>query len=177
MKIEKTKIDGLTLVHLDIFADERGSFREAWQAEKAEEAGLPKLEPVQFNVSVSNYGTIRGIHAEPWDKYIHVAHGKVFAAIVDLRKESSTFGQYETIELDETKAIFVPKGMGNSFQALSEKVVYAYLVTDIWRGMTNPYPAVAFDDPELAIPWPLPEETWIVSDKDRNNPTLKEAYS
>lgn len=175
MDIVETNLGGLREIKLDVFEDERGSFREAYQAAKLKDLGLPSLDIVQMNVSESQYGVIRGIHAEPWDKYIHIAWGKVFAAIVDLRKESKTFGEVATFNLDTTNALFVPKGLGNSFAVLSERVVYSYLVTEHWHP-DNPYPAVAYDDPTLGITWPVEAKDRIVSDKDQRNPTLKEAY-
>lgn len=175
MKVEASTIPGVYLVSLDVFGDERGSFREAYQAAKMQERGLPEFTPVQMNVSESRYGTIRGIHAEPWEKFIHVAHGAAFAAIVDLRVELPTFGHVSTFELDRTNALFVSRGCGNSFAATSPELVYSYLVTEHWRP-DNPYPAVAYDDPALGIPWPIPEGDRIVSEKDQANPTLAEAY-
>lgn len=176
MEVKNLGINGLHLIGLDIVNDERGSFREAYQAEKLNALGVQPLNTVQANVSVSRYGVIRGIHAEPWNKYIHVAKGEVYAAIIDLRRSSNTFGAIETVELNEEKALYVPEGCGNSFAALSEEVIYTYLVTGTWTP-DNPYPALAYDDPELGIPWPIPEAERIVSDKDRKNPTFKEAYS
>lgn len=175
MTVEETSLPGLLLVNLDIFPDERGSFREVWQAEKMEALGLPQLHPVQCNISETVYGGLRGIHADPWDKYVHVAYGTAFVALVDLREGEPTFGKYLTFEASPSRAIFVPKGFGNSIQATSEKVVYVYLVTAHWKpGLT--YPAVAFDDPDLAIPWPIGGEKAIISDKDRKNPTMRQAY-
>lgn len=175
MKARHTEIPGLTAIELDVHVDERGSFREAFHAKDLRELGLPELEPVQLNVSESRYGVIRGIHAEPWEKYIHVASGTAFAAIVDLRIDEPTFGQVETFELSTGQALWLPEGVGNSFAATSEELVYAYLVPEHWR-VDAEYPAVAYDDPALGIDWPIPEGRRIVSDKDRQNPTLAEAF-
>ena len=110
---------------------------------------------------------IRGIHAEPWDKYVHVVSGKAFVAIVDMKKE--TFGEIRMFELDNTMALFVPKGFGNSFQAL-EDTTFLYLVTDVWRGEETP--SVVYNDPTLNILWcDIPP---IISEKDKNNKTLPE---
>lgn len=125
---------------------------------------------LQWNISVNNKkGVLRGIHAEPWDKYVHCIHGQAFAAIVDMQKDSPTFGRHQTFMLDETKALFVPKGMGNSYQALSDNTIYGYLVNAHWSPDV-PYSAVHYADPELSISWPLPVGSEDLSDKDRQNP-------
>lgn len=175
MDIVETSIPGLQEIRLDVFSDERGSFREAYQAAKLKDLGTPPLDIVQMNVSESEYGVIRGIHAEPWDKYIHVTYGEVFAAIVDLRRDVESFGQVATFTLNTSNALLVPQGLGNSFAVTTERAVYSYLVTEHWRA-DNPYPAVSYDDPALAIPWPIDPEKRIVSEKDRTNPTLQDAY-
>ncbi|WP_448065283.1 dTDP-4-dehydrorhamnose 3,5-epimerase family protein, partial [Escherichia coli] len=90
--------------------------------------GLPDFGPVQNNVSFNDaVGTTRGIHAEPWDKYISTAFGSVFGAWVDLRA-GETFGRVFTAELDPSTAIFVPRGVGNAYQTLEPNTVYTYLV-------------------------------------------------
>lgn len=176
MKVKPSAIEGLAEIELDVLTDDRGSFREAYQAEKLAELGLPAMDIVQQNISVSKYGVIRGIHAEPWDKYIHAAAGTGFAAIVDFRRGSKTFGQVATFELSADNALFVPNGLGNSFAATSDELTYSYLVTEHWRPGTA-YPAVDLFDPDLAIDWPIPEKDRVVSDKDRQNPGFKEAFS
>src|SRR5690606_34202165 len=117
--------------------------------------GLPDFGPVQNNVSFNtSRGATRGIHAEPWDKLVSVSAGRVFAAWVDLR-EGPSFGVTYWAEIDESTAVFVPRGVGNSYQALVDNTVYSYLVNDHYvAGRT--YPAVNLDDPSAAIPWPIP---------------------
>ena len=107
---------------------------------------------MSFNAEV---GVTRGIHAEPWDKYISLAHGRAFAAIVDLRT-GPTFGRVETIELHPGNAIFVPRGCGNSYQTLTPDVVYTYLVNEHWSPDAR-YTLVQAFDPALGIDWPIPE--------------------
>ena len=175
MNLTETSLPGVLLLDLDVFPDERGSFREVWQTEKMSALGLPDFRPVQSNISESKYGVIRGVHAEPWDKLIHLAYGTAFAAIVDLREDQPTFGEVATFELDSSKVLYLPKGMGNSFQATSELAVYAYLVTAHWSA-DLPYKAIAFDDPDLAINWPVSGESQIVSEKDRRHPTMRQEY-
>lgn len=174
MKARQTSIGGLWYIELDVHGDERGSFREAYQAEKLAKLGVPPIQPVQWNISESAYGTIRGMHAEPWEKYIHMPFGTAFSAIVDLRPDSPTFKKVETFELNSSNALQLPRGMANGFAATSEKLVYAYLVTEHWRP-DGEYQAIAYNDSDLAIDWPIPEADRIVSDKDQANPTLQEA--
>lgn len=162
------KIPGLLLIKINIFPDDRGSFREAWQQEKLKAAGLPDFQPVQWNISRSKKGVIRGVHAEPWNKLIHPVVGTVFAALVDLRP-GENFGAVQTYEEDEASAIYVPKGVGNSFQATSDDLAYGYLVDGVWQAGLK-YPAVNPLDPTLNIPWPIKD--YIISEKDKSAPGL-----
>ena len=168
-------IDGLFLIDIEVRADpERpgGSFREIFHAERFADLGLPPFAPVQWNISESTEGTLRGFHAEPWNKLVHVASGTVFAAIADLRAASPTAGATWTGELDRTRALFVGAGLGNAFQATSDVAVYAYLVDRHWSP-DETYPSVAWDDPDLAVAWPITDERLSLSTKDRTNPTLR----
>ena len=91
---------------------------------------------------------------QPWEKYVHVVHGRAYNVVVDLRDDSDTYGTWWAGELDRTTAIFLSRGLGNGYQALTEGVMYSYLVSEHWRSDVT-YPAVAWDDPDLAIPWPI----------------------
>ncbi|MDR2974163.1 MAG: dTDP-4-dehydrorhamnose 3,5-epimerase, partial [Propionibacteriaceae bacterium] len=157
MNIDTTAIPGLLVVHLDVFADSRGWFKENWQRAKMIAAGLPDFAPVQNNMSFNDKaGTTRGIHAEPWDKFVSAAQGRFFGAWVDLR-EGPSFGTVFTIEVDESVAVFVPRGVGNAYQTLTDNVTYSYLVNDHWSEAAIPhYAYVNLGDPTLAIDWPIP---------------------
>ena len=169
--VRSTPIEGLLVVDLPLHGDTRGWFKENWQREKMVALGLPDFEPVQNNVSYNaTAGATRGIHAEPWDKYISVASGRVFGAWVDLRPGPG-FGTTVTVDLHPGVAVFVPRGVGNSYQALEDGTTYAYLVNEHWRPDVV-YTAVALDDPALGIDWPIPIADAEVSDKDRANPLL-----
>ncbi|HVV36264.1 MAG TPA: dTDP-4-dehydrorhamnose 3,5-epimerase family protein [Acidimicrobiales bacterium] len=172
MKVRETSIAGLFEISLDINRDDRGSFREAYQREKLLALGLPDLGVVQWNISTNvSRGTLRGIHAEPWDKYIHVIAGEAYAAIVDLRDDSPTYKQYEQFTLTPENAIFVSRGLGNSYQTLTDDCVYGYLVNQHWSPDAQ-YTLISYRDPELAIPWPVSPP--IVSAKDEGHPSLAE---
>ena len=170
-RLRQTSIPGLLLVDLVLHRDGRGWFKEAFQRAKLESQGFPPFEIVQSNVSFNaEVGVTRGIHAEPWDKFISLAHGRAFAAIVDLRA-GATFGRLETFELHPGNAIFVPRGCGNSYQTLTPDVVYSYLVNEHWSPDSR-YTLVQAFDPGLGIDWPIGEDEAIRSAKDRGHPPL-----
>lgn len=172
LKVRPCAIAGLYEVSLVVNVDDRGSFREVFQAAKFEALGLPALGPVQWNISTNGArGTLRGIHAEPWDKFIHVLAGQAFAAVVDLRPESPTYKQHETFTLNQSNAIFVSRGLGNSYQTLTDDVVYGYLVNQHWSPDAQ-YTLVSFRDPQLAIDWPVAIDESLISEKDLSHPPL-----
>ena len=169
--LETTPIPGLVVLRLDLREDARGWFKENWQREKMVALGLPDFGPVQNNMSFNaKRGTTRGIHTEPWDKFVSVANGRAFGAWVDMR-EGDTYGAVFSVELDPATAVFVPRGVGNSYQTLEDGVTYSYLVNEHWRPAT-PYPALNLADPTAAIPWPIPLAEAEISEKDLVNPTL-----
>jgi dTDP-4-dehydrorhamnose 3,5-epimerase len=174
VRIDHTGIEGLLRITLDVYGDERGSFRETYQEEKLEAAGFPKVTFIQTNISESDINVIRGIHAEPWDKYVHAAKGRGFAAIADFRRGSPTFGKVETFHLDASTAIFIPEGCGNSFGALTDNFVYVYQVTGLFVAGVK-YPAVAYNDPTLGIDWPIRHP--ILSAKDQALPSFEEVFA
>jgi dTDP-4-dehydrorhamnose 3,5-epimerase len=166
-----TAIPGLTMWELPVHGDNRGWFKENWQREKMLAAGLPDFSPVQNNISFNDaVGTTRGIHAEPWDKWVSVATGRIFGAWVDLR-EGPTFGATFTAEIDPSRAIFVPRGVGNSYQTLEPDTAYVYLVNDHWSADAS-YSFLNLADETAGIAWPIPLDRAEISEKDRNHPRL-----
>jgi len=166
-----TSIPGLVLWDLPVHGDSRGWFKENWQRAKMTAAGLPDFGPVQNNISFNDeVGTTRGIHAEPWDKLVSVAAGRIFGAWVDLR-EGPTFGTTFTAELDPSRAIFVPRGVGNSYQTLAPDTAYAYLVNDHWSPEAS-YSFLNLADETAAIAWPIPLADVEISPKDLAHPRL-----
>lgn len=177
LKSYETSIEGLVVYDLDVRGDNRGWFKENWQKEKMTALGLPDFGPVQNNVSFNDKaGVTRGLHAEPWDKFVTIGKGRVYGAWVDIREGSETFGQSFGVELDPTKAIYVPRGVANGFQTLEDETVYMYLVNDHWSP-DGQYAFVNLADPELGINWPLPLESAEMSDKDKAHPLLKDALT
>ena len=176
LKAERTNIPGMLVFDLPVHGDSRGWFKENWQRAKQLELGLPDLGPVQNNISFNaERGVTRGIHAEPWDKYISVATGSVFGAWVDLRPGES-FGEVYTCVIDPSKAIYVPRGVGNSFQALEDGTAYTYLVNAHWSAeLKKTYTFVNLADPELGIEWPIPLSECELSEADKAHPMLKDA--
>lgn len=172
----ETEIKGLYKVEFKIIDDPRGSVMEFYRQSDFDGTGLPTLgERPQVNAPLSVKGALRGIHAESAHKLVSVATGKVYAVIVDLRKDSATAGKWLGFELERGQGLFVSNGLGNSFQSISdEPSIYLYYFETEW---TPSMPALACNplDPDLAINWPIAEnEGMIISDKDRANPSLKE---
>ena len=173
--VRMTNIPGVLVFDLSVHGDSRGWFKENWQRAKMHELGLPDFNPVQNNISYNvELGVTRGIHAEPWDKFISVATGSVFGAWVDLRP-GDTFGEVFTCMLDPSKAIYVPRGVGNSFQALENGTVYTYLVNAHWSAeLKSTYTFVNLADPELDIDWPIPLGQCELSEADKHHPMLRD---
>jgi dTDP-4-dehydrorhamnose reductase/dTDP-4-dehydrorhamnose 3,5-epimerase len=171
LAVTPTGIPGLLVVDLAVHGDNRGWFKENWQRAKMLELGLPDFGPVQNNISFNDaIGTTRGLHAEPWDKYVSVATGRIFGAWVDLR-EGPSFGTTFTAEIDASSAVFVPRGVANGYQTLEADTAYTYLVNDHW----SPDAAYAFvnlADETAAIDWPIALDDAETSAKDRSHPRL-----
>ena len=163
---------------IPVHGDNRGWFKENFQKEKMLPLGFPESffaeGKLQNNVSFSRKNVLRGLHAEPWDKYISVAdNGRVLGAWVDLR-EGESFGNVYQTEIDASKGILVPRGVANGFQVLSDVVAYSYLVNDYWALELKPkYAFVNYADPTLGIKWEDVTNA-EVSDADKNHPLLKD---
>lgn len=174
-EIKKTSIAGLLIIERPTHKDERGFFREAVRLDELEQISGFKFDIKQWNHSLSHPRVIRALHAEGWNKLVYSVTGKMFAAIVDIRPDSKTFGKVETFIFDETKprALFIPKGLANSICVVGTKPVhYFYLVDKYYDGSDTT--AIAWDDPDLNIDWPVKDP--IISERDKNNPTLREAF-
>lgn len=173
LAVQETAIPGFYEIDLVVYGDNRGWFKENYQKEKMEALGLPAFEIVQNNFSFNaEKGVTRGLHAEPWEKFISVAGGKIFGAWVDLRK-GENFGKVLTIELGPDKAVFVPRGVANGYQTLENNIAYTYLVNAHWSPEAK-YQALDLFDPSLGINWPIAKEQAIVSEKDASQPLLKD---
>lgn len=173
LRAEETPVPGMLLFDVPVHGDNRGWFKENWQRTKMTQAGLPDFGPVQNNISFNEKkGTTRGLHAEPWDKFISIGKGRVFGAWVDLR-EGDSFGNVFTAILDPSKAIFVPRGVANGFQTLEDDTVYTYLVNDHWSADAQSlYTFLNLADETANIDWPIPLSKGELSDKDKGHPRL-----
>jgi dTDP-4-dehydrorhamnose 3,5-epimerase len=171
LAVKETAIPGMYVIDLVLHGDERGWFKENYQQEKMEALGLPHFEAIQNNFSFNaEKGVTRGLHAEPWEKFISLANGRVFGAWVDLRQGDS-FGKVFTMEITPDKAVFVPRGIANGYQTLETNITYTYLVNAHWSPDAK-YASVDLFDRALNIDWPISKDRAIVSEKDRNNPLL-----
>ena len=178
MQVLATDIPGLVAIEPDRHADERGFFVETFRHSWCEQAGVPAGEEfVQDNHSRSTRGVLRGLHLQVGDgvaKLVRCVRGRIWDVGVDLRSGSPTYGQWAGVELDDEglRELYLPVGFAHGFCVLSEvaDVVYkqsAYYDPELER-------AIAWDDPEIAIRWPLPETELIVSERDRGAPKLSE---
>ena len=174
LEIRETPIEGLLVAELPVHGDSRGWFKENWQRAKMCALGAPDLTWVQNNISFNaERGVTRGVHAEPWDKWISVATGRIFGAWVDLREGSATYGATYCCEVDPSRAVFTPRGVGNSFQALEDGTAYTYLVNAHWSAeLKKTYTFVNLADPALGIEWPIPLDEATLSEADKHHPML-----
>lgn len=173
--IKKTSIPGLLILNRPIHKDDRGFFREIFRHDELEKISGVNFQGVQMNHSHSAPGTLRGIHAERWNKIVYPLNGEVFVAIVDVREDLSTFGKVETFTIngDNRFGLFIPNGLANSLLVLSETPVdYIYLVDAYYDGTDTR--AIAWNDSDLKIAWPISNP--IISQRDSNNSRLRELF-
>jgi dTDP-4-dehydrorhamnose 3,5-epimerase len=171
----ETRLDGLVLLAPAVHGDERGFFIETFRADVAREHGVP-TDFVQDNHSRSRQGTLRGIHFQTHPgqgKLVRVARGRVLDVVVDLRRGSPTFGEWEGIELDDVggHTLFIPVGFGHGFLVLSETADFVYKCTNYYDPKTEA--GIKFNDPEVGIEWPEDVEL-LYSQRDADAPTLAE---
>lgn len=180
MKINETGLDGCWIIEPKRFEDDRGYFYESFNLIDFQQKTNQIVSFVQDNQSLSNYGVIRGLHAqkEPFAqaKLVRVVRGKVLDVIVDVRENSPTFGQHFSVELSESnhKQLFIPKGFLHGFSVLSEQAIFLYKCDEYYHA-DQEY-GVRFDDIDLQIDWKIPTEEIIISEKDRQLPMFKEVF-
>ena len=171
--IKETPIPGLLVLERPTHHDERGFFREVFHLDELEAVAGVRFRLAQWNHSKSLPRVIRALHAEGWNKLVYPVTGSMFAAIADIRPDSPTFGRVATFTFDESsrRALFIPKGLANSICVVGDEPVhYLYLVDAYYDGKDTT--AVAWDDPDLAVPWPIANP--IISARDRHNPSLRD---
>ena len=177
MKISETSLPGVLLLKPQLFRDDRGAFCETFNLRAFTEAGLPAQWP-QDNFSVSKKNVLRGIHYQitnPQGKLVRVTQGSVLDVAVDLRRSSPAFGQHVAVELsaEAGEMLWIPQGFGHAFLVLTEQAGFAYKVTDYYFPPGER--TILWNDPNLAIPWPVAVDDAVVSGKDRAGVAFKNA--
>lgn len=177
MEFIPLEIPDVILIKPKIFRDKRGFFFESWQKKHFSAAGLD-LTFVQDNHSRSSKNVLRGIHyqiQQPQGKLIRAIVGEVFDVAVDLRKSSPTFGKWVStiLSADNFNMLWIPPGFGHGFIVTSDFAEFVYKATDYYAPAYER--SIAWNDPEIAIDWPLNGAEPILSEKDRNGNLLKDA--
>lgn len=178
MEFIKTDIEGVFIIEPKVFNDARGYFMEAWkQSEFNENVG--RVDFIQDNESKSSFGVLRGLHYQKGDtsqsKLVRVIKGRVLDVAVDIRKSSPTFGKHVMVELSEEnkRQFFIPRGFAHGFLVLSEEAIFTYKVDQPYSPQTEA--GIRWNDPALGIEWPIDFSKVQTSEKDLNQPFLKDA--
>jgi dTDP-4-dehydrorhamnose 3,5-epimerase len=172
MNVIETDIPGLLIFEPRVHGDDRGFFVETWNQRRYAGHGLD-APFVQDNLSFSRRGTLRGLHfqnPQPQGKLVYVLQGEVFDVAVDIRHGSPTFGRFESVTLssENKRQFYVPPGFAHGFCVTSDTALFAYKCTDYYCAASEG--SVLWNDPALAIPWPVRDPT--LSEKDRRAPRL-----
>lgn len=186
MRLLPTALPGVVVVEPAVFADDRGWFMESWNQARFDAAlaglGLPAPRPfVQDNHSCSQAGVLRGLHYQlpphPQGKLVRVVRGAAFDVAVDIRRGSTTFGQWAGVELSATnrRQLWIPEGFAHGFLALEDDTHFLYKTTDVYAKTCER--AIRWDDPAIGIRWLLPSglAAPLVAPKDAEAPRLDNA--
>jgi dTDP-4-dehydrorhamnose 3,5-epimerase len=174
MEVSQGELSGLLILKPDVFADDRGWFMEVWNRARCSDTRLP-AEFVQDNQSFSRRGVLRGLHFQnprPQGKLVHVLQGTVFDVVVDLRRDSATFGRWFGLELsgENRLQLYVPEGFAHGFQAITDPAVVSYKCTRSYEPQAEH--TLRWDDPDVGVQWPLASPA--LSPKDARGRLLKE---
>ena len=176
MNVIETRIKDLLILEPKVFGDERGYFFESYTKKVFDDLVETKYDFVQDNESKSSYGVLRGLHYQiaPYSqaKLVRVLQGRVYDVAVDIRKNSSTYGEWVGVELssENKKQFLIPKGFAHGFCVLSETATFAYKCDEYYRPEAER--GIIYNDPTLAIDWKVKDVDISVSDKDRVLPEL-----
>ena len=179
MNYRETSIKGVYVIEPRVFNDSRGYFFEAFKQQEFDEH-IGAVSFIQDNESKSSRGVLRGLHYQKgeWSqaKLVRVIKGRVLDVAVDIRKDSPTFGQHVAIELSEDNKLqfFIPRGFAHGFLVLSDEAVFTYKVDNVYAPQAEA--GIRWDDPDLAIEWPLDGMEVLTSEKDMKQPLLKDAW-
>jgi len=177
MQFTPLSIPDIIYIKPDIFYDQRGYFFESYHQKKYQEAGITDTF-IQDNQSKSTQGTLRGLHYQlppmAQSKLVRVLEGTIFDIAVDVRKNSSTLGQWVGQELsaDRMDSLYIPIGYAHGFYVLSETAVVYYKCNELYAKSYER--AIRWDDPEINIQWPILASTPLISEKDRVAPLLSQ---
>jgi dTDP-4-dehydrorhamnose 3,5-epimerase len=175
--IQKTSIEGLLYLDYDLHGDERGFFAEIALLPDLNQMLPQPFVPVQFNLAVSQQYVARGLHAENWNKLITVISGTAQCVIADIRADSPTYQQTESFVLGDSGqrgCIYIPSGLANGYCVTQGPANYFYMVDALYRDRnTSGDQAISLFDPDLAIPWSIPQDQMILSDRDKSAVYLK----
>lgn len=181
MELQKTPLKDCFLLKPSVFQDERGLFYETYNQKLFEKITGLKVNFVQDNQSVSSKGVLRGLHFQHGEmaqaKLVRVVKGKVLDVVVDIRKNSETFGKSFSVVLDdmENLQLFVPKGFAHGFITLSERSIFSYKCDNYYDKASEG--GIIYNDATLALDWHLPKEEFIISEKDLQLPSFRDAIS
>ena len=176
MKVTALKIPDVKLIEPEIFEDERGYFFESFNQKKFNELTGLDINFVQDNQSMSEMGTLRGLHYQSppnaQGKLVRAIQGEVFDVVVDVRKSSPTFGKWlgEILSADNKKQLWIPEGFAHGFMTLSDTAEFAYKTTNYYAPDLEQ--CISWDDPTLAIHWPLEAAHMKISIKDKQGRTF-----
>ena len=178
MEYIKTAIEGVYIIEPKVFSDARGYFMEAWKQQEFNEH-VCHIDFIQDNESKSSFGVLRGLHyqkgALSQSKLVRVIKGKVLDVAVDIRKSSPTFGQHVMVELseDNKRQFFIPRGFAHGFLVLSDEAIFTYKVDNPYAPQAEA--GIRWNDPDLAIEWPIDFSKVQTSEKDLKQPFFKDA--
>ncbi|MEJ4087322.1 dTDP-4-dehydrorhamnose 3,5-epimerase [Galbibacter orientalis] len=179
MKITETKLKGCFIIEPRVFQDERGCFFESFNKNQFKEAIGEEVNFVQDNQSLSKKGAVRALHyqvgAYAQAKLVRVLQGKVLDVAVDIRKGSATFGEHVVLELsaENKKQLFIPRGFAHGFVALSETAEFFYKCDNFYNKEAEG--GIIYNDKTLNIDWQIPDSEVVLSEKDGQLPSFKEA--
>lgn len=179
MEYISTDIQGVYIIKPRVFEDQRGYFFESFRQSDFDEHIGRHTEFIQDNESKSSYGVLRGLHYQKGEyaqaKLVRVIKGRVLDVAVDIRKNSPTFGKHVMVELSEDNKLqfFIPRGFAHGFLVLSEEAIFTYKVDNVYAPQSEA--SIRFDDPDLAIEWPIDSKDILTSEKDLKAKMLKDA--
>ncbi len=178
MEIIKEPLSGLKVIKPKVHGDDRGYFMESYRKDIATSLNIKK-DFIQDNESMSDRGVLRGLHYQvgphAQSKWVRVVRGSVWDVAVDLRIGSPTFGKYYhlTLSAENKLQLYVPQGFAHGFLVLSSPTIFCYKCDNYYNKDSEA--GIRYDDKNLDIPWPKISEPYLISEKDKNLPSLDEA--